>query len=45
MNEEKMMILNKDQEGKISANEAAMLLEPVDAVGDKTEKNLIRMNP
>lgn len=37
MNEEKMMILKMLQDGKISADEAAKLLESVDA-GNKTEK-------
>ena len=38
MNEEKMMILKMLQEGKISAEEAAKLLESVDAGGKKGEK-------
>jgi hypothetical protein len=39
MNEEKMMVLKMLQDGKISANEAAMLLESVDAGSNKTEKS------
>jgi len=38
MNEEKMMILKMLQDGKISADEAAKLLESVDAGGTKTDK-------
>lgn len=38
MNEEKMMILKMLQEGKISADEAAKLLESVDAGGKKGGK-------
>lgn len=38
MNEEKMMILKMLQDGKISADEAAKLLESVDAGGIKTKK-------
>lgn len=38
MNDEKMMILKMLQEGKISADEAAKLLESVDAGGKKGDK-------
>lgn len=37
MNEEKMMILKMLQEGKISANEAAILLESLDSGSKKKE--------
>jgi len=37
MNEEKMMILKMLQEGKISANEAAILLETLDSGSKKKE--------
>ena len=37
MNEEKMMILKMVQEGKISANEAAILLESLDSGSKKKE--------
>jgi hypothetical protein len=38
MNEEKMMILKMLQEGKISADEAAKLLESVESLEKKAEK-------
>jgi hypothetical protein len=38
MNEEKMMILKMLQEGKISANEAAILLESLDSGSKKKEE-------
>jgi len=38
MNEEKMMILKMLQEGKISANEAAILLETLDSGSKKKEE-------
>ena len=38
MNEEKMMILKMLQEGKISANEAAILLESLDSGSKKKKK-------
>jgi hypothetical protein len=39
MNEERMMILKMLQEGKISADEAAKLLESLESSGKKKEEN------
>ena len=38
MNEEKMMILKMLQDGKITAKEAAKLLESLDSGDEKTKK-------
>lgn len=42
MNEEKMMILKMLQEGKISANEAAKLLESLESGNKQGEKNRLK---